>query len=207
VTAEARYEVGRFSEREFGINGWEFDACQEVFSYIGYHFWGDPYDQHYVNEKNKGIEFNYIGGFGDRNPSTGWFFKAPDFWSRVAHYCGEFAFDANDQLLQWQGLPDAEMIRYAYHGIPIPNIGHSLGASRLVTAASLGLVHGGVAIAMPILEMANGGVQPIIGNGDIVPGFDLGLIGNPEATTVNVRFILGHSLDDYVTQMRIGGQL
>ncbi len=190
VTSAARYEIGRFAQREFGINGWQFDAALEAISYVGYHLFGNPYDDY-----NKKGGFYYIGGFGDRNPATGLLFKG----GGMAHYWGEFLFDVNDQLLQWQGLPDAEGIRYAYHGLSLPYYGHSLGASRLVTLASLGIINGGGgAIALPFGEVASGGVETFIGNGDIVTGSYLGVGFNPDANVGSVHFITGHALDAYV---------
>lgn len=191
VTAEARYEVGRFAQNKLGISGWEFDAGLLAFSYIGYKAFGDPYND--VEKGNHG-PISYIGGFSDRDPATGWFFKS----GGAAHFWGEFLFDASDQLLQWQGLPDAGAVARAYHGWGFPSVGHSLGASRLVTLASLGIISGGQAVALPFGEVAPGGVQAFIGDGDLVPGFAGGLLFNPDATTGSVPFITGHAFDAYV---------
>ena len=191
VTSAARYGVNAFAEKQLGINGWEFDAGLEAISYLGYKAFGDPYSRE--AQGNQGI-FSYIGGFGDRNSRTGWFLQS----GGLAHYAGEFLFDVNDQLLQWQGLPDAGGIARAYHGWALPQTGHSLGASRLVTMASLGLIDGGTAVALPFGEVAPGGVQTLIGSGDIIPGSYGGLLFNPEATTGSVPFITGHMLTQYV---------
>jgi len=198
VTSAARYGVNAFAERNLGINGWEFDAGLEAVSYAGYELFGDPYSDTYSGTRNNKGLFSYIGGFGDRDPATGWLFSGNgNGWlfanNPTAHYWGEFLFDANDQLLQWQGLPDAGGIKYAYHGLQLPNYGHSLGASRLVTLASLGLINGGTAIALPFGISAGTGVQAYLGWLDPIAN-PLNFLFNPEASISNN----GHPLGSYV---------
>jgi hypothetical protein len=200
VTSAARYGVNAFAEKQLGINGWEFDAGLEAISYLGYKAFGDPY------QGPKG-DSSFIGGFGQRDPSTGWLFQGAgnptaSGWLKDAHYWGEFLFDANDQVLQWQGLPDAGLIAYAHHGWALPNAGFSLGASRGTTANSMDLGNGMPVYALPFGEVSMG--PAFIGNGDAVTGFSFGRIFNPNATILNVPFITGHDWGIYSNGAGVG---
>jgi hypothetical protein len=192
ITAAARDGVNAFAEKQLGINGWEFDAGLEAISYLGYKAFGDPYNYTDPNHSNLG---EYIGGFSHRDPSTGWLFQGQN--QETEHTIGEFLFDANDQMLNYQGLLDAGGIAYSYHGWSLPSTGFSLGASRINTLAALGIVGGGVAAALPIGEAATGGLQPILGTGDLVNGSVLGFILNTQAAPISVPFVTGHQYPLY----------
>jgi hypothetical protein len=187
VTSAARYGVNAFAERQFGINEWEFDAGLEAISALGYAAFGDPYENR-TKLGNDGL-FSYIGGFGDRDPNSGWLFTD----NPTAHYWGEFLFDANDQILQWQGVPDAGGLKAAFEGGILPTNGHSLGASRLVTLSSLGLINGGSAIALPFGMAGGTGIQAYLGWLDPIAN-PLNFIFNPEASIGST----GHPLQSYI---------
>ena len=197
VTGEIRNQVGRFAESKLGIKGWQLTAYLEAFSFAGRTLFGDAY--HNAASNGKGGSFNYIGGFGDRSAQSGWLFKS----GGLGHYVGEFLFDVNDQILQWQGIPDAGgLIAMAKGTLAAVHAGHSLGASRYATVAGFGAVEGGQVAALPFGMVAPGGVDVFIGTGDLVTGFSLGKLFNPSATVLDVPFITGHGLvKNYVPGM------
>jgi len=208
IAAGFRDVIGGLSQRYLGINGWRLDAYMEGVSFLGYALFGNPYHQmeehsnQWYDDNGSDLDDDseepYIGGYGDRDPSTGLLFQN----NQLAHYVGEFAFDTNDQLLQWQGLPDAGgLIAMASHALGDIQLGHSLGASRYANLASFGALSGGQVAALPFGMVAPTGVEAFIGNGDAVTGFSFGRLFNPGGTVFHVPFIAGHGLEYYMPGM------
>jgi hypothetical protein len=73
-----------------------------------------------------------------------------------------------------------------------------LGAARWSTLAGLGVVHGGVGMALPFVVSASGGVAIAAGTGDPVAGYGyLDLLLNPGALLVHTPGPVGHSQSYY----------
>jgi hypothetical protein len=200
VTSAARFGVNAFAERQFGINGWKFDAGLEAVSFLGYELVGNAY-RDVESNASKDSSYLYSGGFGDRQNGG---LLPQHLWGIGAiHYAAEFMFDVNDQVLNWQGLPDAGgLLALATHANFGGYVGgHSLGASRWCTMAFLGAVQGGFAEALPIGMVAPTGVTAVWGSGDIITLFDGDSILNPNGMGVNVPFVTGHGQDYYSEQL------
>ena len=170
-TSEIRYEFGRFTQHEFGIQGWEVDLGMIAASYAGNYLAGSPVDQVKDNNGNSGI-----GGFFSRGKSLLF-----DDGSGLLHKIVDFPFDVNDTILQYQGLPDATDLQIMHDGLK-PTFAHSLGTLRESNLAAWGYVNNVTAYALPFGFCAPSGVLTIyIGSDDPVTGWSLGKVFNPDA--------------------------
>ena len=195
VTAGVSHEVDRFAQHELGIPGWEFNLGLEGISYAGYKLFGDPYS--YSNKEDG----KFIGGYFDRNADDGILFKGNSGFDPFAHQIGEFAFDTNDQILLWQGQPDAGMLAYGYTGRSLPTTGHSEGASRLIVANAWGLIQSGTALATPWGMVARSGIVNCVNPGDFIPGSYASYVFNPEQNSADLGLGV-HDADKYFTAFK-----
>jgi hypothetical protein len=205
ITGEIRYEIGRAAQRYLGISGLEFDLALEAWSYVGVKLFGTAY----YNQITKATDIDddnepgeYVGGYMDRDATTGYLFSGDSGVDHVLHSIGSFGFDTGDQILQWQGIPDAGGLIAANAGDIAAIEAHSLGASRYVTLALYGIVSGGQVAALPVFEAAGGSVQVFAGSGDLISGFYyLDALLNPSAVDVKVPFLVGHQFIYFQSSM------
>jgi filamentous hemagglutinin len=180
MNAEARYEVGRFAERQWGISGWEFNAYLTAASFIGNGFFGDRIKEG-LDEKT-GTKFKWISGILSRNLG-GAIIK-----NKTLNAIFGLPFDAVDIVLGYQGLPSAtgwEIIGDKSLQAEILK-SHSLGTLDMKTQTLLGTLKNGSMFSLPFGNIAPGGVSLTLGGNDPVNGFILGKLLNPWATTTSL---------------------
>jgi hypothetical protein len=106
-------------------------------------------------------------------------------------------FDVVDTVLAYQGLPTASAVHYMFSGARgAPLTGHSLGALDVANLSGFGLAGTNSHVyALPFGKVASGAVATI-GSGDIINGFGLGSLFNPDAAVVDTGF-MGHACRRY----------
>jgi RHS repeat-associated protein len=167
--------------RQNGVSLLEVDAILEGVSLLGDRFLNS--DRIEGPENSGHLGYVVIKGVLTRGPFTG----------------SSLPFDIADVALAIQGLPNGttlDFVNKGYVGYAVE--GHSLGALDVSNLIAWGGVTQAKLYALPFPITAPLGPAISVTNslGDIVPGFALGIITNPGARIINLRF-LDHLFDSY----------
>ena len=124
----------------------------------------------------------------------------PDPVSALAQVAQGLFFDGIDIVLGYQGLPTATSLEYIFNYRGTNIVAHSLGTLDASNLAGFGLTGSVEVNALPVFNIAPGGVGVRTNVGDFVTGFGLSSAFNPGAESFFVsptfKNSLGHGAID-----------
>jgi RHS repeat-associated protein len=180
--AEAAHGVGKFAQKNLGLNGLEFNAILTAASFIGNRVVGNRINTREVRfgEGNERVTKYELSGILSRNITTDTLIQG-EFLNKIIGA----PFDAIDITLGYQGWLSAtgyEVSRSAYSSLITTS--HSLGTLDYKNLVLSGSISGGSMNSLPLGNIAPAGVGLNVASNDIVNGGVLAKLFNPSANLI-----------------------